>query len=67
MTVGRWWRLLSMAAQEILMTLLLPARIAGSSMRSLIRTLLHELQDPHRDRCPLLLDALKHQRGYGVA
>jgi putative transposase len=67
MTVGRWWRLLSMAAQEILMTLLLPARIAGSIMRSLIRTLLHELQDPHRDPCPFLLDALKHQRGYGAA
>jgi len=64
MTAGRWWRLLSMYAQELLLILVMPARTAASYTRNLVRTLLHELEDPHRDRCPLLLDALGYFRGY---
>jgi hypothetical protein len=64
MPAGRWWKLLSMYAQELLLILVFPTRIAASYTRNAVRTLLHELNDPHRDRCPLLLDALKFHRGY---
>jgi hypothetical protein len=66
-TPGRWWRLLSMYAQELLLILVQPARIAAFSTRNLVRTFLHELEDPHRSRCPLLLDSLRYQRGYARA
>lgn len=64
MTAGRWWRLLSMYAQELLLILLRPARIVAPNTRDLVRTLLHELEDPHRDRCPLLSEALGYHQGY---
>ena len=47
MTAGRWWKLLSMYAQELLLILVFPTRIASSYTRNLVRTLLYELNDPH--------------------
>lgn len=67
MTAGRWWKLFSMYAQDLLVILVLPARLAAAYTENLIRTLLHELEDPHLKRCPLLLDALRYQRGYARA
>lgn len=57
MTAGSWWKLLSMCAQEILLRLVQPARVAASITCNLVRTPLHELQDPQCDRCPFLQDA----------
>jgi IS4 transposase len=49
-TAGRWWRLLSDYAQEILLLIVRPRREVNGVARDLIATLVHELVDPHTTR-----------------
>lgn len=62
-TVGRWWRLFQSYAQDLLLIVVRPLKDVGA-LRYLVRTLLHEVVDPHTDRRPLLQDSLVGYAGY---
>ncbi|MHC4406778.1 MAG: hypothetical protein ACYTG0_44720 [Planctomycetota bacterium] len=56
-TAGRWWKVFSEYAQELLYLAIRPPREAPP-LANLITTILHELIDPHTKRRPLLADVL---------
>jgi IS4 transposase len=54
--IGRWWRLFAASAESILKALLHP-RQAAFLMSNFLKTLCHELVDPHLKRTPLMFEA----------
>jgi len=55
-TAGRWWKLLSIYAQELLLLVMRPPDTTRI-FQGLYETLLHEIVDPHTARKPLLAQA----------
>lgn len=56
-TAGRWWRVFSEYAQELLLLVIRPPREAPP-LKDLIKTIERELIDPHTSRRSLLADTL---------
>jgi putative transposase len=55
--VGRWWSIFAANAYTLLHVVLHP-RQGASLLNNFLKTLRHELVDPHRRRAPLLVEAL---------
>jgi len=55
--VGRWWTIFAANAYTLLLAVLHPRQRAGL-LNNFLKTLRHELVDPHRRRAPLLVEAL---------
>ena len=55
--VGRWWSIFAANAYTLLHVVLHP-RQGASLLNNFLKTLRHELVDPHRRRAPLLIGAL---------
>jgi len=55
--VGRWWSIFAANAYTLLHAVLHP-RQGSSLLNNFLKTLRHELVDPHRRRAPLLVEAL---------